>query len=126
NLFGELVRSVLCPDGADRREAEDCRRRNHASHVRSCSKWRGPAQAGTQPVGSVCGWSGLNRTDERVYRADDDAKMNGHRGIFFLAMRVLLVEDEPNAARVLAKGLREETYAVDLAADGEAAVFQVG
>jgi len=61
-----------------------------------------------------------------VYRADDDAKMNGHRGIFFLAMRVLLVEDEPNAARVLAKGLREETYAVDLAADGEAAVFQVG
>ena len=36
-------------------------------------------------------------------------------------MRVLLVEDEPNAARVLAKGLREQTYAVDLAADGEAA-----
>src|SRR5216684_467201 len=40
-------------------------------------------------------------------------------------MRVLLVEDEPNAARVLAKGLREQTYAVDLAADGEAAIFQV-
>jgi DNA-binding response OmpR family regulator len=40
-------------------------------------------------------------------------------------MRVLLVEDEPNAARVLAKGLREQTYAVDLAADGEAALFQV-
>ena len=41
-------------------------------------------------------------------------------------MRVLLVEDEPNAARVLAKGLREHTYAVDVAGDGEAAVFQVG
>jgi DNA-binding response OmpR family regulator len=41
-------------------------------------------------------------------------------------MRVLLVEDEPNAAIVLAKGLREQTYAVDLAADGEAAVFQAG
>ena len=39
-------------------------------------------------------------------------------------MRVLLVEDEPNAARVLAKGLREHGYAVDVAADGEAALFQ--
>ena len=41
-------------------------------------------------------------------------------------MRVLLVEDEPNAARVLLKGLREQAYAVDLAADGETAIFQVG
>jgi DNA-binding response OmpR family regulator len=41
-------------------------------------------------------------------------------------MRVLLVEDEPNAANVLAKGLREQTYAVDLAADGDTAIFQVG
>jgi DNA-binding response OmpR family regulator len=41
-------------------------------------------------------------------------------------MRLLLVEDEPAAARMLAKGLREESYAVDLAADGEAALFQVG
>jgi two-component system copper resistance phosphate regulon response regulator CusR len=39
-------------------------------------------------------------------------------------VRVLLVEDEPNAARVLAKGLREQSYAVDVAADGEAALFQ--
>jgi DNA-binding response OmpR family regulator len=41
-------------------------------------------------------------------------------------VRVLLVEDEPNAARVLAKGLREQTYAVDVAADGETALFQIG
>jgi two-component system, OmpR family, copper resistance phosphate regulon response regulator CusR len=41
-----------------------------------------------------------------------------------LLMRVLLVEDEPNAALVLAKGLREQAYAVDVAADGEAAMFQ--
>lgn len=34
-------------------------------------------------------------------------------------MRLLLVEDEPAAAQVLAKGLREHGYAVDLAADGE-------
>ena len=40
-------------------------------------------------------------------------------------MRVLLVEDEPAAAHVLAKGLREQAYAVDLTADGESAVFQV-
>ena len=39
-------------------------------------------------------------------------------------MRVLLVEDEPSAAHVLAKGLREQTYAVDVAGDGEAAIFQ--
>ncbi len=32
-------------------------------------------------------------------------------------MRVLLVEDEPSAAQVLAKGLREQSYAVDLAAE---------
>jgi len=41
-------------------------------------------------------------------------------------MRVLLVEDEPQAAQVLAKGLREQAYAVDVAADGEMALFQVG
>jgi two-component system copper resistance phosphate regulon response regulator CusR len=41
-------------------------------------------------------------------------------------MRVLLVEDEPQAAQVLAKGLREQAYAVDVAADGEAALFQAG
>src|SRR5579864_7843879 len=33
-------------------------------------------------------------------------------------MRVLLVEDEPSAARVLAKGLREHGYAVDVSGDG--------
>jgi two-component system copper resistance phosphate regulon response regulator CusR len=41
-------------------------------------------------------------------------------------MRVLLVEDEPQAAAILAKGLREQAYAVDIAGDGEAALFQVG
>ncbi|MGH9848083.1 MAG: response regulator transcription factor, partial [Blastocatellia bacterium] len=41
-------------------------------------------------------------------------------------MRILLVEDEPDAARMLAKGLREQTYAVDVASDGEAALYQAG
>ena len=39
-------------------------------------------------------------------------------------MRLLLVEDEPEAARMLAKGLREQAYAVDVAADGVAAAHQ--
>ena len=39
-------------------------------------------------------------------------------------MRLLLVEDEPDAARILAKGLREQAYAVDVATDGEAACYQ--
>jgi two-component system, OmpR family, copper resistance phosphate regulon response regulator CusR len=33
-------------------------------------------------------------------------------------MRILLVEDEPDAAAVLAKGLREHAYAVDIASTG--------
>jgi len=40
------------------------------------------------------------------------------------AMRLLLVEDDPDAARVLAKGLRERGYAVDVADDGEIAIVQ--
>lgn len=40
-------------------------------------------------------------------------------------MRILLVEDEPSAATMLAKGLREEAYAVDVASDGERALAQV-
>ena len=39
-------------------------------------------------------------------------------------MRILLVEDEPSAARFIAKGLREATYAVDVASDGNAAARQ--
>ena len=39
-------------------------------------------------------------------------------------MRILLVEDEPHAALLLAKGLREQSFAVDIAGDGAAAVRQ--
>jgi two-component system copper resistance phosphate regulon response regulator CusR len=41
------------------------------------------------------------------------------------SMRILLVEDERSAARMLAKGLREQGYAVDMAADGASAVNEV-
>jgi two-component system copper resistance phosphate regulon response regulator CusR len=37
-------------------------------------------------------------------------------------MRILLVEDEQDAARMLAKGLREQSYAVDIAAEGPEAL----
>ena len=39
-------------------------------------------------------------------------------------MRLLIVEDDPRLARVLARGLREEGYAVDAVETGEAAITQ--
>jgi DNA-binding response OmpR family regulator len=39
-------------------------------------------------------------------------------------MRILVVEDEPAAANVLAKGLREHAFAVDIARDGAVALEQ--
>lgn len=39
-------------------------------------------------------------------------------------MRVLLVEDDKRMANFIAKGLRENTYAVDLAENGEDALYQ--
>jgi len=38
-------------------------------------------------------------------------------------VRILLVEDDPRVAGFVAKGLREQTYAVDLAGDGEYALY---
>jgi len=39
-------------------------------------------------------------------------------------MRVLLVEDDARIARFVAKGLREQSYAVDVAANGDDALYQ--
>jgi DNA-binding response OmpR family regulator len=39
-------------------------------------------------------------------------------------MRILLVEDEPRAAQAVSKGLREQAYAVDVARDGDDALYQ--
>lgn len=38
-------------------------------------------------------------------------------------MRILIVEDEHKVARFLERGLREESYAVDVARDGEAGLY---
>jgi len=40
-------------------------------------------------------------------------------------MRLLLVEDDSRIARFVAKGLREQAYAVDVAATGDDALYQV-
>jgi DNA-binding response OmpR family regulator len=40
-------------------------------------------------------------------------------------MRILLVEDDPGVRRFVVKGLREQAYAVDTAATGEDALYQV-
>jgi two-component system, OmpR family, copper resistance phosphate regulon response regulator CusR len=40
-------------------------------------------------------------------------------------MRLLLVEDDAGIARFVAKGLREQAYAVDVSANGEDALYQV-
>src|SRR5215469_9342802 len=40
-------------------------------------------------------------------------------------MRILLVEDHKDAAEMLRQGLREQGYAVDLAADGNEADFKL-
>ena len=40
-------------------------------------------------------------------------------------MRILLVEDEPRVSHFIAKGLREQSYAVDVSADGEDALYKL-
>src|ERR1043165_5149257 len=39
-------------------------------------------------------------------------------------MRLLLVEDNPKLSRFVAKGLREQAFAVDVAATGDEALYQ--
>lgn len=41
------------------------------------------------------------------------------------AMRLLLVEDDPRIAGFVAKGLREQSYAVDVAVTGDEALYQL-
>jgi two-component system copper resistance phosphate regulon response regulator CusR len=43
-----------------------------------------------------------------------------------ILVRLLLVEDEPRVAGFIAKGLREQSYAVDISPDGEDAAYRAG
>ena len=40
-------------------------------------------------------------------------------------MRILLVEDDRRIARFVAKGLREQAYAVDVTGDGDDAFYKL-
>lgn len=40
-------------------------------------------------------------------------------------MRILLVEDDRRLARFVAKGLREQAYAVDVVGDGDEASYKL-
>jgi len=41
-------------------------------------------------------------------------------------MRILLVEDDTDVARFIGKGLMEQAYAIDVAQDGEEALYLAG
>lgn len=47
-----------------------------------------------------------------------------HNGNKRIRVRILLVEDEARVAGFIARGLREQAYAVDIAGDGEQALYQ--
>jgi DNA-binding response OmpR family regulator len=59
------------------------------------------------------------------FENDADCNLNRPGRSFTMAsVRILLVEDEPRMANVIAKGLREQSYAVDVAQDGAAGLYQ--
>jgi two-component system OmpR family response regulator len=51
-------------------------------------------------------------------------RLRGDEGVLPVAVKLLLVEDEPRLQRSLVKALREENYAVDTADDGEVGLFK--
>jgi two-component system, OmpR family, response regulator len=58
----------------------------------------------------------MERTGVLLRLKDDEASLE--------SMKILVVEDEPRLQRSLAKALREAGYAVDLASDGEEALYK--
>src|SRR5579862_1572778 len=58
------------------------------------------------------------RTPQIVSHGMADCYIISHR-----SMRVLLAEDEPHMAAVIAKALRDQSYAVDIAPDGAQAIY---
>jgi DNA-binding response OmpR family regulator len=71
-------------------------------------------------VSEVCNYSFIEEAPEwrRLGVAADQVRLECER------VRVLLVEDEARVAQVLSKGLRETSYAVDVARSGEDALYQ--
>ena len=52
------------------------------------------------------------------------ARLKGYESRAPSSVKILVVEDEPRLQRSLAKALREESYAVDTAGNGEEALFK--
>jgi DNA-binding response OmpR family regulator len=73
-------------------------------------------------------------SDEHKYRINSSVTPDFEQSCFRLhgnsarhydfAMRLLLVEDDPRIARFVAKGLRDQAYAVDVASTGDEALYQ--
>ena len=82
----------------------------------------------------MCAGRALTRPRERpASRTPDRAQERSNRneptrfwvGLAYDAcMRLLLVEDDARIARFVAKGLREQSYAVDVATNGDDALYQ--
>jgi DNA-binding response OmpR family regulator len=56
-------------------------------------------------------------------RREQESRFSGHLP-YDAPMRLLLVEDDARIARFVAKGLREQAYAVDVASTGDDALYQ--
>jgi two-component system, OmpR family, copper resistance phosphate regulon response regulator CusR len=67
----------------------------------------------------------INRTSLRLLKTAAASCSSRRLWAYDLDMRVLLVEDDARIAHFVAKGLREQSYAVDVFATGEEALYQV-
>ena len=63
------------------------------------------------------------RLEKRTQREDTEGSVRPAGRSNEAVVRILLVEDEPRVAGFIAKGLREQAYAVDIAGDGEQALY---
>jgi DNA-binding response OmpR family regulator len=67
----------------------------------------------------------INRSSQHSCESTLRSCVLSRRRAYDLDMRVLLVEDDTRIAHFVAKGLREQSYAVDVAITGEDALYQV-
>jgi two-component system, OmpR family, copper resistance phosphate regulon response regulator CusR len=68
-------------------------------------------------------WPGLSSPASRVIQPWRKFIEWGGGFLYFVGMRILLVEDERKAASFIERGLREEGFAVEVARDGEEGLF---
>jgi len=66
----------------------------------------------------------LNSSGREIWPQPNPACWQFREWHYDVPMRLLLVEDDPRIARFVAKGLREQAYAVDVVGSGEEALYQ--